>query len=408
VVEWYALEEDVADALRRAQEATDIAEELRASRPLRTVLQTILVVRNILGQQGCPGYTAKSLEHIYCERLPRHAPTTWDPVTGLPVAPAESWIRENTPTVLLLVARMLEATHARRCRLRFMRMLAVGRFLKSGENICRITWSYLDDLHESPRDAVTLLRKCNMGICDRDLAGMIVQHVRRLRRLQAQELSWLREGTVEGLFADQIAELRVRVAEAIQAVEGCGERAAEAAAQFCHLAGETRAAQATGAACFDTAGAMLSSLRCLGQRLHVELAGVQEEESRRRLARQPASASSRARAGGRSRTWEPVDTSHLILATRDPELIRELRGGRQGAAAPAPAPEGPRQPTQAKAKAEAKAKVTQPALFANLMHGGQEGQYRRDPVTGKWGPRLDGLDGTCATELMLGGPQAEA
>lgn len=121
----------------------------------------------------------------------------------------------------------------------------------------------------------------------------------------------------------------------------------------------------------------------------------------------------------KARCWH-VETDFVAAlgATHDPDLIREIRRAeRRRQAAKRPAAEGAT-PMTAEAAANAEAAgvddapvsgTAQNAVhYVDLIHGGQEGIYRRDPVTGKWGRRLDGIDGTGGAGLRLGGPTVDA
>jgi len=111
--------------------------------------------------------------------------------------------------------------------------------------------------------------------------------------------------------------------------------------------------------------------------------------------------------------WSVVDTRDPALrATTDPDLIRELRDpgyGQRGVGSDSR--EAVQDGTAAKTADDTDTHASKNLVVGpkiHLIHGGMDGVYKRDPVTGKWGARLDGVDGTTSVELMLGGPRAEA
>jgi len=400
--------EDVQQVKKWAEAATGIVSVLEQSRPVRTVLQTLLAVRNILAQRGCPGYAVASFDGLPHERMPRQRATQVDPLTGQPMPLDMQWLREHNPSVLSLVAEMLESTHESRCRLRFLRMMAVGRCV-SGQGPCRIIWSFLDDLQESPRDALTVLTQCAPGLCDRDLIEEIESKAAYFRHMAVHELpALLRHPSVrvDGSYARQLDALAVRLADALVAHDDGCRALFDAADDLCRL-GQVARPSMNRNLVFDSAASVLRSLRLFGTRLSEEMTDVYAR--RRELARTDVVVA--GRSATRRRHWAPVDTSgHTVVVTSDPDIIRKLRwrpaleGGETGA----------EQEAQAKQEAgkevsseEARAKEEREASFrrfSNLIHGGAEGVYQRDPVTGSWGRRLDGVDGTGGEAFQLGGP----
>lgn len=396
VAQRHTLEQEVADLEGRAEAAEALVAALKACPALRTLMQTILAVRNVLMQEGNPGYELKSLDRLPNERLNRGAPTTFD-ATGRPVPVSLDWIRAQTPSVLTLVSRMLQSTHERRCRLRFMRMMAVGR-LMSSDDLRKLTWSYLDDLQASPWDVLQTLEQCTDGCCCREAMEDMSRQQMHLRQLLVHDLRHLAPLLpVTGALAEQVEALRGGVSEGLARCEGSADRVAAAATALCRLSGNRRAESGAVAARLDAAGEALLSLRALGRRLGQEAAADRsrrEKEAQERLQSMGSTGSCRA--------WTPVQTdAFLLYQTTDPDLIRQLRGLGARAAprdpGPPPAAPGPRPDA-----AEGQEEEARPNRYVDLVHGGAEGSYVRDPGTGRWGRRLDGQDGTTSAVLNLG------
>jgi len=401
--EQHTLPEDVAHVRKLVENAQSAVSQLR-SRPMRTLLQMILAARNILAQEGHQGLKFRILGELGHLRLRRPVPTRVDPMTGEVIQPSQSWINEKNPSVLALVAQMIEKTHQHRCRLRFLRMLAVAYFPARqkaeagfGPNVCRIIWSYLDDLEESPRDAVEYLKTCSEGLCNHELIREIEIQAMKFRGRITQDFAWLEQGLnlnaadVAHPFSAQVEHLKAEFLTALEVCDNSIQELSDVAVLFCHLAGEPRNA---GRDAFTTAGEVLRSLRKLGNELHEEIRAVQ-------LKHQQAAQRSQA-SKGTGRKWPVVDTqSHILSQATDPVLIRELR---------TTSAETPQVPVD---QAKTEEPVTEscsvqtasaPVLVHGGLHGGLEGNYVRDPLTGTWGHRLDGLDGTEGANLDLGGP----
>jgi len=420
--EQYRMDDDTRYARHCVDAAQGVVNMLKKSRPVRTVLQTVLVVRNIMSQIGDPGFATSSLDRLLLERLPRQRMTQVDPVTGEPVPIDMNWLREQNPTMLTLTAEMLESTHEHRCRLRFLRMFVLGRRIKADEP-CRIIWSFLDDLHESPRDAMPLLAECTSSLCNAELVEELSMQAMYYRQLVTRELPGLQNhpGTdPTSLFSRQLDQLGVRLADALQAHDDGCAAISDVAADLCRLGGETVRRGATES--FKCAATVLQSLRVLGQRLGQEMAEV---HLRRRQMAATADLVGAGRSATRRRHWAPVDTrGHTVVTTSDPDIIRQLRWclrladedgnvgpGQTPAGQPGDASEGGGQGgEEARAKEERAREEREAALrrASDLFHGGAEGVYRRDPITGRWGPRLDGVDGTGGEALNLGGPSVAA
>lgn len=416
VAEQHELDADVAQVRDCVAKAELIVTMLKESRPMRSLLQMILVAKNILGQAGHAGFQARSFDGISRERLRRVSPTTFDPDTGEIIPVPSYWINANNPSVLILVAQMMESTHEYRCRLRFLRMFAVGR---SGANaglnddhVLQNIWSYLDDLSESPGDVLPMLRSCSQSTCDRDLYDYIKSQCSRYQLMLPYFEQLVQSMTVAetaGLFFRQVQELRARYLAAMDACENSSQELGQLARSLCELGGERGT---PGLQAFGGASDVLRSLRFLGQQLEEAMEAVH-------VKRAAELATHRTASGRPARRWQQVDTSHTLWCTRDPDMIRQLKW------VPAPATlepgseeHGQGQQTPADGAAVAGADQEQETrkgttssshvdLMHSLMHSGPDGVYVRDPVSGSWGRRQDGVEGTAGSHLRLGGPQPD-
>jgi hypothetical protein len=409
LMEQYRVDEEAAHLQESVDEAASLAEGLRSSRALRTVLQTVLTARNVLSQEGCAGYTASSLDHISHERIARHVPSRVDPVTGEVMPVSQTWLEEHNPSMLALVSEMLLQTHVYRCRLRFLRMLAVGRVMPVDTLRCKI-WAYLDDLHESPWDALTLLCECKPFLLDFDHFNQITYQTRNYEMVLRNDFPLLRAHAsfrADSCFATQVGEVERRIERAIQIGYIGREKLSDTAIKICRLGGDH---DVTGMASFSAAEAILQSMKLLGQRLRADML------RRDRRKRECAAADLRRARPKNAPTvkWATVDTrAHQLMATRDADLVRELRtkSGSDEDAPTAPRAsmdtQGLRQEQETQKSDAEKDRETRHAAFYDTIHTGPEGVYHRDALTGKWGTRSDGVDGTHSAEINLGGPRPD-
>mmetsp|Transcript_133561 Transcript_133561/g.260074 ORF Transcript_133561/g.260074 Transcript_133561/m.260074 type:complete len:227 (-) Transcript_133561:331-1011(-) len=225
-------------------------------------------------------------------------------------------------------------------------------------------------------------------------------------RLHSEELRVVRSLVLPGQFGEQMEVLNNRVEEAIRESQKSEQMLALAARRLTVLVGEMHASSAT--RIFDCSEQALHSLRILGMRLTDELQclrNLQKEKLREHGTEAVGSSSRRI-----TRAWRPVETQHYCLFnTTDPDTIRGLRGASQhGAHHQAAAGAAERAPEEVEDEEQEEAPVVHATPFQDVWHGGPEGRYIRDPLTGAWGRRRDGLDGTTNVELGLGGPRVSA
>jgi len=381
------LDEDISHVQESIERLESVVMKLKQSRPLRTVLQTLLAVRNFLGQQGWAGYNVSSFDGVQMERI---APLTAQMAD-------QTWLRENNPSILVLVAERLQSTHIYRCRLRFLRMITVAKVVPK-DNLRKLVWSYLDDLQESPWDALSVLQDCSPTICSRELYdkfGLMARHFERILTadLAAVGVEGL-AGEPGNLFSRQLQTLDVRLEHARNTcLDGC-RSLGTLAKQAARLGGETRNVRDI----FAAGGAVLHSLKTFGIQLRKEMETIQFHHKALALKKWQDTG---AQADS-CRKWPLVDTRHLcLMATHDLDIIRYLRSGVVS--------------TQSSANAHQYASTARMqqtnrilAHYKDLVHGGIEGVYYRDPETGRWGRRKDGVDGTAPVDIMLGGPRPSA
>jgi len=320
------------------QEQCDHAEGVRSqvdtldtSRALRTVFQIALVAINTSVQMGFSSLMMRP----FCDIL------------------------DTSGTMGEVIAEHIEATHATRCRLRFMRLLNVGKC-----PVCphhkRMIWSYLDDLQESVWVAVPqLLCFANLGVDGLDEQIQSEHRVfdRQLRQLN--QFQTTQAGQLPSL------QLNQRVFLQLSALQD----ALSDAKKVCIKAKDSldtslsRLRTMTGCADHNLA---LHCLSRFGRKL----------ESQMRRQHTTGGGARRLRWG----VYPVVDTAHYIAnLTSDLDLIRNIR-----------AP-----PSDNANQAEDAARVRRPSPTPKempgtngdlLMHGGPEGEYRRHPETGRWMP----------------------
>lgn len=396
------LPEDTAMLNTKVAPAVEIVQRLRQSTPLRMLLQAILVVRSVLSQQKCTAFPISELGNIVKhERYRRTAP-------GAGAGRFTEWYQENVPSTLRLVAEIVADSHTNYNQLRFITTVAVCKACHL-DSVKHLIWSYLGTpiAGGSVFDACKLLQDCDSRIFDRELAGWaqskqwyrertMLSHVRPLQRyLESQPLN------AEEQLRDHLGMVVEAIDDAQETFRTGWSDLMQAALDVCDLIGEPRpTGQNREEKTLDVAAKGLQHLRVLGRIVREEVEFIWFVQRRRRMQVLPQQIRTDAALGGAwfyARVWRPVDTRQEILATTgDPDLIREMRlrllSSEERSAAQATAP---------KAKAKAKAKATSPLpkakgtpqKYVDLIHSGMEGVYVRDPTTGRWGRRADGVDG---------------
>lgn len=321
------------------QESVDIVDkiwqhvdDLEFSRPLRTVLQILSVTASTMAQEGLGGLNIRCLDVHHL---------------AFPV-----------------VARQVEAVHLRRCRLRFTRMVAISKCPISPFQK-RLIWRYLDDLQESPWDAVALMQRSlpNSGLSGTE--ERVEDDIRFIDKESRIYAAWKRRehDDVDERVLQQLAQMETLLAEADDALVSASTRLENAASHLCRLFGHISRRPRES---LVDAAMVFSELRRFGQRLESYLLEFV-----------------RTRGSGTAvnRVFPVVDTNaYLANVTADLDIIRGLRAPPQSVA-----------PRAAEATAPAGRPVYAPAAQAlatknRLMHGGPEGEYRRCPETGRWVP----------------------
>jgi len=281
-------------------------------------------------------------------------------------------------------------------------MRAVAKLVRS-DTVRKHIWKFLDDLQGSVLDVFSLLRACKRSTLEPEIVRSCAEHARRLERLRAGisqvEHSLGTPPPRDHALAGQLAELGVRMTDSMHAFADCQGRVVVAAQRVCTLVGAMQSSA-------EVAAMALMHLQHLGEQAEAEVKLMQDHRaSMRRQAemRQVWTAARGSAAKQPPRRWPRVETRQEVLYnTSDPNLVRRLRRPLLASSAPAAVAaraspkEAPRRAKEEedRRRAAAKEEETPAGAGADLRHGGPTGVYRRDPFTGTWGTRLDGLDGT--------------
>lgn len=377
---------EVAHAEFQAGVAERLPERLRSSWGLRSVLQALLVIRNILSQQDCRAFPVEALATLDIERV-RHVASRFNPQTQTftPGGQDRAWFQDNCPTTLRLVAECMVNTHARRCQLRLLRMLSVGRLCRQN-HVRQQVWAYLDDLQSSVMDVFTTLQDSRSDMLCAALVADFQRYTTHLRVAQREVHALQAEIGAHPVMgrsqlSEQVAELGVRITEATNAVHGAVVRIEGATADVCALtgAGTGRGLQDK----FRGAREALAGLRHFGRILQQEVELVLFVRGRAARTRQQDQGAVSDLALRRARPWKPVDTrAEVLCTTKDPNLIRRLRSELGSVQSSQKASSAAEQEVEVEATKDSGAGSTS---AVSLVHGGVEGAYRRDPITGKWG-----------------------
>merc|ERR1739845_4087 len=134
------------------------------------------------------------------------------------------------------------------------------------------------------------------------------------------------------------------------------------------------------------AASVMGTLRHIGMKLKAETYSLRALKVVRNK-RDPSS----------SQKWMPVDTTFIsLMYTTDLDVMREIREWQSKAN------QKSGKTTAAKVTVGPKRKPHKAISYSDCMHGGIEGKYHRNPFTGSWGHRLDGVDGTTPLDFKLG------
>lgn len=349
----------------RVDRMEEFAESLVRSRPLRTVLQLLLILRNVMSQQSHEAFSMESLAGLNNERVP-----------------SLSAEHRDSNTMKLLV-NMMDATHANRRQRRILRLFAVGR-LAPTNTTRKIVWQFLEEKPESPWDVLPLLQACETKLADGEVVSLIRQHRLELSTLLLHRVVEVRQGALDtrasGLWLQQLRDLEAQIVVGVEFAAGLAVRAEEALERLAVLlsAKQTQRYPRIALNCEPTAAA-LRGLRVFGAALEAERA--------RRGAEKARAAAKAGRVHSHSshvRAWTEVDTRGVaLLHTCDLDLMRLLTGTPTGTAAHAPrAPVGAKAVNSPKANAEVQLSPHSP--HSHLLHSGLDGVYIRCPLTGQW------------------------
>jgi len=357
----FKVTESVACACNPISELEELLGDLTTSRALRTVLQACLVSSNMLSQTGNVRLRIDMLAGLRLRKL-----------------------QPNAPSILTLVAHDLQRAHDTRCRLRFLRLFAVGSF-PIPSRIKPFIWQYLDDLKESPWDALMVLEKCKR----RDLVDcadiLRCEKATCLQICAASHHFDIAGASAQTCISQQLASLEVSAREAVSNMQDCELRLPLVAAALLDFFGhETPGAQV------ESASELLRHLALLGDCLVQEKAAID-----RQLRRQHSSHYAWQR-GKKWGTWTTVPTDEIILSrTTDPDVIRLLRAPCQGLTDSndlldwivlGDDPSGGVSRNSRRGGADANTTIKGLDKHAHLLHGGPDGEYKRCELTGMWVP----------------------
>lgn len=385
------IQEELEYVEERVGKAEGLVSRLRGSRPLKSILQIVLAIRNIMSQRGSEG--------IRCERF---AALVFDKVGTL------GYQNGVPPTsVLELLVQMVEATHKRRARLRFHRMMATGRFAPDDDSKKHV-WSFLDDSGASPWDSLPLLADCDSVLFSPEMVSEISLRGRHMRRVLRDQFAAVHAAAaVDGRTAEawrvQFEVARRSTQEAADIFDESLLRLTAAATSLNRLFGES-VRRANHAHQEHAAATVCSHLRQLGKNLETE-------RRRQEAERKRAMEVTRLGGGGghRARTWPPVDTTMVTRhATSDTDLLRTLGFLLPSRARAHEGPEGVYlrdQETGEWVMQHGSRQARSGPSGADLMHGGADGAFVRDPVTGRWvssyvGHAHDGPEGIDRSGLL--------
>merc|ERR1712137_487583 len=362
----HSVQEDIAIIESCSRGLGNLVDRFEVSRSFKTMLQVVLVIQNVLSQQCSFALKTKCLPRLGHQKVGHN--------------------RGARPSVLELVGETLEATHVRRGTLRFWRMYAVGRCPIDDVQKKR-TWCYLDDLVSSPWDAISLLRDCSTELCSPGLLSELASTAFQTRALFRQRVSSVTNGirqhpeSASSIWQEQLTESSIRLNAVPELCDEAQQRITRSAKRLAELFGVVLTNPERN---LDEATQILKDLKAFGYALHEERSRIMRMKARIKKSRSLLDQRRRAR------TWALVDTSQLVLHhTLDVDLIRSMLSQFSGSASVGDAvhggPEGIYHQDPVTGQWVTKTSSGgQTTVLENLMHGGPEAGYKRDPVTGRW------------------------
>jgi hypothetical protein len=344
---YFTLPETVSFACTPVHELRALRDELELSKPLRTVLQICMIALNVLSQKGNVCMKIDTLSSLSSRKL-----------------------HPSQPSILRLVARDMQRTHETRCRLRFMRVLAVGKAPVTS-HIKKQVWSYLDDLEESPWDVIETLSKCRSS----DLKAWEENLLSSRRACSNLKQDFARlivvEPSSDSCINQQLHSLQENTEQAIHDMSECLSNLPEIATGLVEFFDGMRQGS------LECCTRLLDSLAHFGNGLKYEKKVIDHNSKR--------CSNGSWHRGSAWGTWETVDTMEIALRnTADPDLIRSLKGPQPTTVQKTEGEDSSDQKDKDDNKQQAAA-ACEPKL-AHLLHGGADGEYRRCETTGKWIP----------------------
>lgn len=393
---------ELDDILRKAQASMDLRERLSESKPLKLLLQAILFIRNVMSQREHTMFPMDNLPETLAWERPRRLNNGG--------SEHSAWFHEHCPTTLRLVAEAVADLHQYQEHLQFIRKVAVSKCCPM-DVVKKVIWSYTDDLNGSILDVFELLRNCDGRYFEEDLCHSVDHFIHRLQNtlngdIRVIQTHMLSQGpsTLSGsrrsaeAWLGKVEDLSNLIEQSVWALEQSRSTLVTAAQQMCRLTGER--VRTNGSTDFEAACRSAYHLRQLGRKIEEELKNVfyRRQKSKTQICRAGSSSTNFARP------WMPINTTSMVLSTtRDPEIIRSMRllvqessklGKNRSENDNSAVHLQKVEEDLDDAKEVEHIEVAPKQKFFDLVHTGPEGLYRRDPVTGKWGRRLDGVDGT--------------
>eukprot|EP00930_Biecheleria_cincta_P104632 TRINITY_DN969_c7_g1_i1.p1 TRINITY_DN969_c7_g1~~TRINITY_DN969_c7_g1_i1.p1 ORF type:complete len:751 (+),score=167.80 TRINITY_DN969_c7_g1_i1:250-2253(+) len=253
----HSLDEEVALAQQRVEGTETLVQALANSQSLKTILQTILVLRNVFSQQECLAFKLDSLGDLGKETL--------------------GTSHGRSSSILSHLVHNLVESHNQGHRLRFFRQQAVCKFLPSNA-LRRLVWGYLDSSEISPLDAVPFLQACDPDLCDGEIPKLFEQRVTEMKELvtiSKQLIGGDRALVHTAKMESQLRSVQQKAAAAWEVFSEGRQRLSAAVHSLCRLGGSLRMGDSIGTAAsaqqWSTARDTLRHLQGLGAQIQNEL-----------------------------------------------------------------------------------------------------------------------------------------
>lgn len=253
----HSLDEEVALAQQRVEATEKLVQTLAHSQSLKSILQTILVLRNVFSQQECLAFKLDSLGDLGRETL--------------------GTSRDRNSSILSHLVHNLVESHNQGHRLRFFRQQAVCKFMPNN-SLRRLVWGYLDSPEISPLDVVPFLQACDPDLCDGEVPKIFEQRVSEMKelvRISTQLIGGERALVHTAKMESQLRSVQQKAAAAREVYSEGQQRLSAAVHSLCRLSGSLRMGDGIGTAAssqqWSTARDTLRHLQGLGSQIQNEL-----------------------------------------------------------------------------------------------------------------------------------------